>query len=267
MKNLMMASLVAGALVACGGGGDGSSSTASTQTVAQPLLGLYSGTIVSSANGTRTGIFGAALTTGEVAFYAPTECHTFFGTQSSSGSGATSVTATGIAKDSCYGGEQAYRSGWPTGGAYPVYTTVVNASGSTRSDGSASLNYSSSLGDFGLLELQPYPTLWVRDSSIGKIAGNYVNGALTAVIDQTGGFVATGRPAYGTVKDRITYTGQLAVIDPTRNLYRLTMTHPTWGQMSGFAHTYDSKTGTKDDGIAMFARGGSNTFVYFMVRP
>lgn len=207
--------------VVCGCGGGGSSTTTNTQT-ADPE-GIFTGTVNSTQAGEFTA-YGVATPSGEFRYVASNDYLAMAAIASSSG-----ILYSGSAGE-C---------------SRITFTDV-----SVVADSSVSGNYTLSTGDTGFISFA-YNSVYTRPQTLAALAGNYTSTTTTnssiqddLTLDDAGNISGV-------------FTGTMVQIDPTKNLYRLTLTS-IGKTFSGLAFWADPASGLTANSIYVQIAGTNN---------
>jgi len=261
-RGIATAILAFSALVACGG------SSAPPAAPLQSSAGIWSGEAVDTATGVHTPLIGASLPSGETSLFANQDCHVYAGNLAITGDRGA-LTGVAIAKDICYGDQDFVRLGWtPNVPGYGVFETTIQGSGTISTRSAMSLSYRTGTGNAGNIAMR-FWDLYDRPAALVSLAGTYANGArLSITIAADGSFSGTEITTPLLVQVTNSYSGQLRVIDPAKNLYRVSITRNAY-TYTGFAYLADSAPGKANDAVVIFARqsgGGNGALVHYWIR-
>jgi hypothetical protein len=201
------------AVTACGGGssGSGDSVTQPPPVADQDPGGIWFGTVFNATLGQSWEIIGITLSSGESRYVDA------LGSQ---------YTATITVDGSAFSGSSFAVA--PLGGTFidGSVTTTGSMSGTLVERSRVSATYSLDTGETGTFELF-YDSTYERSSSLAKMSGSWndVNGN-TFTVEADGSIF--GQDGFGCV-----YTGNVGIIDPRYNVYRLTINVANCADING----------------------------------
>ena len=230
--------LIALSLLAVGACGGGSSSSGDSVAGPSPVAdqdpgGIWFGTIFNATVGQSWEIIGITLSTGESRYI--------------DSQGAQYVADITVDGNAFSGASFAFA---PRGGTFinGSPTTTGSMSGTLVERSSASATYSLDTGEQGTFELF-YDSAYERSSSLAKMSGTWTDPqSNTFTVDANGSIF--GQDGFGCV-----YTGNVSIIDPLYNVYRLTINVTNCADINGTytgLGTIGDRVAANDDQLFIF---------------
>lgn len=200
------------AVAGCGGGSSGgSSATGPTPVVDARLGGIWEGTIFNENIGSSWQIIGLSLDTGESRFIDE------LGTQY-----VANFTVNGTSFSGTFFGVAQLGETFIDGSV----VATGNMSGTISERNRISGSYTVSTGERGSLNLF-YNSIYDRDSSLSLLAGTWIDA------DQDTFTVGAQGEIFGQDSLGCVYTGQVSIINPDNNAYRVQLNVSSCGTFNG----------------------------------
>jgi len=223
----ILISVLLGTALACGGGGGGTSSPAPS--VTSDPEGIYTGT-VNSAQAGSLAAFVAATPSGELRYVASNDY--------------LAVAEIPSASGTLYYGQ---------GGS----TYALSLSGVVVNPGASASGHYSGAGDTGSFSFT-YNSLYTRPQALASLAGYY-----SAVQSTTGLSGALTLDAAGNVSGSDpsgAFSGNVVQLDPTKNLYRVSINYANGRNFSGLAFWSDASSGLVANAFYVQVSGVNNAY-------